>query len=47
MALNASGPISLAGATVGQSIQKELGGIGTTQISLNRLINCAHTCRSG
>lgn len=35
MALNASGPISLAGVTAGQSIQLELGGNGTTQISLN------------
>jgi len=35
MALNSSGPISLAGTTTGQSIEKELGGNGTTQISLN------------
>lgn len=35
MALNSSGPISLAGTTTGESIEKELGGNGTTQISLN------------
>jgi len=35
MALNASGPISLGGTTAGQSVQLELGGTGTTQISLN------------
>ena len=35
MTLNASGPISLAGTTAGQSIEIELGGTGTTQISLN------------
>lgn len=35
MALNASGAISLAGTTAGESIQIELGGDGTTQISLN------------
>lgn len=35
MALNNSGPISLAGTTVGQSISVELGGNGVTQISLN------------
>jgi len=35
MTLNASGPISLAGTTIGQSIELELGGNGTTQISLN------------
>lgn len=35
MALNASGPISLGGATAGQSIAVELGGAGTSQISLN------------
>lgn len=35
MPLNSSGPISLAGTTVGESIEKELGGSGTTQISLN------------
>lgn len=35
MTLNASGPISLAGTTVGQSIEIELGGSGTTTISLN------------
>ena len=35
MALNASGPISLAGTTAGQSIQIENGGNGSTQISLN------------
>lgn len=35
MALNSSGPISLAGTTTGQSIEVELGGNGTTQIALN------------
>lgn len=35
MTLNASGPISLGGTTSGQSIELELGGGGTTQISLN------------
>jgi hypothetical protein len=35
MTLNASGPISLAGTTAGQSISVELGENGTTQISLN------------
>ena len=35
MALNASGAISLAGTTTGQSIELELGGDGTTQISFN------------
>jgi len=35
MALNASGPISLAGTTAGQSVQLELGGNGTSTISLN------------
>ena len=35
MALNSSGPISLGGTTAGQSIQVELGGTGTTTISLN------------
>jgi len=35
MTLNSSGPISLAGTTAGQSIEKENGGNGTTQISLN------------
>jgi len=35
MTLNASGPISIAGTTAGQSIQIELGGTGTTQMSLN------------
>lgn len=35
MALNASGTISLAGTTAGQSIELELGGNGTTAISLN------------
>ena len=35
MALNASGQISMAGSTVGQSIELELGGNGTTTISLN------------
>jgi hypothetical protein len=35
MALNTSGKISLAGTVSGESIQKELGGNGTTQISLN------------
>jgi hypothetical protein len=35
MALNASGPISLAGSTAGQSIAVELGLGATSQISLN------------
>ena len=35
MTLNSSGPISLGGTTAGQSVQLELGGTGTTQISLN------------
>ena len=35
MTLNASGPISLAGTTTGQSIEIEVTGNGTTQISLN------------
>ena len=35
MTLNASGPISLGGIIPGQSIAVELGGGGTTQISLN------------
>lgn len=35
MALNASGPISLAGSTAGQSIAVELGQSATGQISLN------------
>jgi hypothetical protein len=35
MALNSSGPISIAGTTAGQSIQIELNGNGTTQMSLN------------
>lgn len=35
MALNSSGPISLAGATAGQSIAVELGASATGQISLN------------
>ena len=35
MALNASGPISLGGTTAGESVQLELGGTGTTIISLN------------
>jgi hypothetical protein len=35
MALNASGPISIAGTTAGVSIQVELGGTGTSQMSLN------------
>jgi hypothetical protein len=35
MALNSSGPISLAGTTTGQSIEVELGGNGVTMISLN------------
>jgi len=35
MALNSSGPISLGGPTIGQSIALELGGSGTSQISLN------------
>ena len=34
MTLNASGPISLAGTTPGQSIELELGGNGTATISL-------------
>jgi hypothetical protein len=34
MTLNSSGPISLAGTNVGQSIEIELGGNGTTTISL-------------
>ena len=36
MALNASGPISLAGSTTGQSIAVELGLGATTAISLNQ-----------
>ena len=35
MALNSSGPISLAGTVAGQSIELELLGNGSTQISLN------------
>lgn len=35
MALNSSGPISLAGTVAGQSIELELDGNGTTRISLN------------
>jgi hypothetical protein len=35
MTINSTGPLSLAGTTVGQSIEIELGGNGTTQISLN------------
>ena len=35
MALNSTGPISLAGTTAGQSIEIENGGTGTTTISLN------------
>jgi len=35
MTINSTGPISLAGTTTGQSIEIELGGNGTTQISLN------------
>ena len=35
MALNSSGPISLGGATTGQSINLELGQTATTQVSLN------------
>jgi len=35
MALNTSGPISIAGTTAGVSIQVELGGTGSTQMSLN------------
>jgi hypothetical protein len=35
MALNSSGPISIAGTVTGQSIQVELLGNGTTQMSLN------------
>jgi len=34
MTLNSSGPISLIGTTTGQSIEKELGGSGTTQLGL-------------
>jgi len=35
MGLNTSGQISLAGTTVGESIEIELGGSGSTQIALN------------
>ena len=35
MAMNSSGPISLGGTTSGQSIETQLGGSGTTTISLN------------
>jgi hypothetical protein len=35
MTLNSTGPISLGGTTTGQSIEIELNGNGTTQISLN------------
>ena len=35
MALNSSGPISLAGATTGQSIAIQIGQSATAQISLN------------
>ena len=35
MTLNSSGPISLGGSTVGQSVNLELGNSATTQISLN------------
>ena len=35
MTMNSSGPISLAGTTAGQSIEIELGGNGSTTISLN------------
>jgi hypothetical protein len=35
MALNSSGPIRLAGTTLGESVELELGGDGTTTISLN------------
>lgn len=35
MTINSSGPVSLGGTTTGQSIGVELGGTGTTQISLN------------
>jgi hypothetical protein len=35
MTLNLTGPISIAGTTAGQSIQIELGGTGSTQMSLN------------
>lgn len=35
MTINSSGPVSLGGTTAGQSIGVELGGTGTTQISLN------------
>lgn len=34
MALNSSGPISLIGTITGQSIQKELGGTGASQLGL-------------
>ena len=36
MGLNASGPISLGGSTVGQSVNLELGNAATTQISLGQ-----------
>jgi hypothetical protein len=36
MALNASGPISLGGATTGQSVNLELGLSATAQISFNQ-----------
>lgn len=35
MTLNSSGPIRLAGTTLGESVELELGGNGTTTISLN------------
>jgi hypothetical protein len=35
MAMNASGPISLGGATVGQSVNLEIGNSATTEISFN------------
>ena len=35
MTLNSTGQISLAGTTAGQSIEKEVGGTGTSTISLN------------
>jgi hypothetical protein len=35
MTLNSSGPISLGGATTGQSINLEIGAAATTQVSLN------------
>ena len=35
MTINASGIVSLAGTTAGQSVEIELGGNGTTTISFN------------